>query len=159
RAMPATGGDSVAVPFTPLGVVKAPNRSPNGELIAFLVHSGSNDTVGLGPSRGRDAKPTLLRGTLSDPSWAPAGPRLLALRVGGRSERYGADTALWALDPRAPAAQAQPLQLAPMPGGLVPTTIRIGPDGVSVLALGAHPGPGFRLGASGQLFRGRLDQR
>jgi hypothetical protein len=150
------GGEPTVVSFPPLGVIKAPSRSPEGTRIAYLIHSGSGDEVWIGPSQGRDAKPTgLAGGALSEPSWTPDGKRVLVLSAGGEGERLGAGTTLWSLEPGSGAAP-QRLRLAPMPDGLVPTTVRVSPDGAFVLALGARPGSGFRLGAGGQLYRGRL---
>ena len=146
------GGDPVVVPVAPVGIVRSPTLSPDGQRVAFIVRSGPVDALWHSSADGHEAMPAAtLKGRLSDPSWTPDGEQVLVL---GDTPRTG--IALWAVRPGSRPAQPRRLELAPLPGGLVPTTIRVSPDGAFVLAVGAKPGPDFRFNGGGQLFRGRL---
>jgi hypothetical protein len=146
------GGDPVVVPIAPVGIVRSPTLSPDGQRVAFIVRGGAVDTLWHSSADGREAMPAAtLKGRLSDPSWTPDGEQVLIL-----SATPGSGVELWAVRPGSRPAQPRRLQLAPLPGGLAPTTIRVSPDGAFVLAVGAKPGAGFRFNGGGQLFRGRL---
>jgi hypothetical protein len=130
----------------------APTWSPDHRWIAFLVGSGSTQSLWLATRSGADANPVRgLEGRLSAPTWSPdsqlvylvsrdeSGARLLEIGREARSFRS--------------------LDLPPLPSGLQPSSIAVSPDGAFLLAVAdrpdrpaeeAEPVPG------GQLFLGQF---
>jgi hypothetical protein len=87
-----------------------------------------------------------VKGQLSPPSWLPDASRLLVMR------RSGDKVELLGVNPAT--RRASRLTLAPMPGGLRPTALRVSPDGAFVLGVGG--GRQAKFGDGGVLFLGLL---
>ena len=141
------GARPTLLPYDTTGQKLAPTWASQGNRLAFLlVGAGKERSLWIGSGDGRAVQPTGVRGDLSPPTWLPDGSRLLVLR------RRGAHVELLAATPGAQGATR--LELAPMPGRLQPTVLRVSPDGAFVLAVGAGTRAGF--GDSGPLFLGML---
>jgi hypothetical protein len=135
------------LPYNATGQKLAPTWAPRGNRLAFLLlGEGSERSLWIGSGDGSSARPTGARGRLSPPSWLPDASKLLVMQqVGDRIELLGVP----------PGAQRPSrLTLAPMPGGLRPTVLRVSPDGAFVLGVGA--GKRARFGDGGVLFLGML---
>jgi len=141
------GARATLLPYNTPGQKLAPTWAPQGNRLAFLLlGDGEERSLWIGSGDGGSVQATGVRGQLSPPTWLPDASRLLVLRRdGGRVE-------LLAVTPGAQGAMK--LALAPMPGGLQPTVLRVSPDGAYVLGVGA--GARARFGDSGLLFLGLL---
>jgi hypothetical protein len=130
----------------------APTWSPDHRWIAFLVGSGSTQSLWLATRSGADANPVEgLEGRLSAPPWSPDSPRLYLVsrdESGARLLEIGRE-----------ARSFRSLALPPLPSGLQPSSIAVSPDGAFLLAVAdrpdrpaeeAEPVPG------GQLFLGQF---
>jgi hypothetical protein len=130
----------------------APTWSPDHRWIAFLVGSGSTQSLWLATRSGADANPVEgLEGRLSAPTWSPDSQRLYLVsrdESGARLLEIGRE-----------ARSFRSLALPPLPSGLQPSSIAVSPDGAFLLAVAdrpdrpaeeAEPVPG------GQLFLGQF---
>jgi hypothetical protein len=158
RVLFVRGGELYTVPPEPgqkpqvlglnaAGPKSAPSWSPNHKWIAFLLARDGSQVLWLVPPTGSAFPATNFTGRLSPPSWNPDSERLYVL------SREGGQTRLWEI--LRTTLGVRPLELAPLPGGLQPTTLVVSPDGAYVLAVGA--GAGAEPGDGGQLFVGRFD--
>jgi hypothetical protein len=135
------------LPYDATGQKLAPTWASHGDRLAFLLlGDGGNCSLWFGSRDDGTVRPTGVRGQLSPPSWLPDASKLLVMRRSGNQlELLGVN----------PATQrASRLTLAPMPGGLRPTVLRVSPDGAFVLGVGG--GRQSRFGDGGLLFLGLL---
>ncbi len=135
------------LPYNAAGQKLAPTWASHGNQLAFLLlGDGGDRSLWIGSGDGATVKPTGVRGQLSPPSWLPDASKLLVMRqTGDQVELLGVT----------PGTQrASRLTLAPMPGGLRPTVLRVSPDGAFVLGVGAGRRASF--GDGGLLFLGLL---
>jgi Sporulation and spore germination len=141
------GARPTLLPYDPTGQKLAPTWASQGNRLAFLLLADSGErSLWIGSGDGGAVQATGVRGQLSPPTWLPDSSRLLVLRRdGGRVE-------LLAVTPGTQGAAR--LELAPMPGGLQPSGLRVSPDGAFVLAVGAGAKASF--GDGGLLFLGLL---
>ena len=132
---PETGQSPRPVEVIAPSPKSAPTWSPDRRALAFLVGSGSAQSLWLVPPEGADGKAELvtdrLPGRLSPPTWSPdsdkvytvlrdaAGARLLEVTRRTLSRRF--------------------LPLPPLPSGLQPASITVSPDGAFVLAVADRP--------------------
>jgi hypothetical protein len=146
----APGARPTLLPFDTTGQKLAPTWAARGNHLAFLLLGDLGErSLWIGSGDGGAVQPTGVRGQLSPPTWLPDSSRLMVLR------RNGAQVELLGVTPGARGAVR--LELAPMPGGLQPTTLRVSPDGAFVLAVGA--GPRAKFGDGGLLFLGLFGPR
>jgi hypothetical protein len=152
---PETGQSPRPVEVIAPSPKSVPTWSPDRRSLAFLVGSGTSQSLWLLPPEGAEGKaqPVTdgLPGKLSPPTWSPdsnkvytvlrdaAGARLLEITRRNLRVRF--------------------LSLPPLPGGLQPASVTVSPDGAFVLAVAdkpdrkveeAEPVPG------GQLFLGQF---
>ncbi len=135
------------LPYNATGQKLAPTWASRGNRLAFLLVGDSAErSLWIASGDGTAVDSTGVRGQLSAPSWLPDASRLLVMRQSGdRVELLGVT----------PGTQrASRLTLAPMPGGLHPTVLRVSPDGAFVLGVGA--GKRAKFGDGGLLFLGLL---
>jgi len=133
--------------YNATGQKLAPTWASHGDRLAFLLlGDAAQRSLWFGSGDGATVRPTGVQGQLSPPTWLPDASKLLVMRqAGDHAELLGV----------APGAQrASRLTLAPMPGGLRPTVLRVSPDGAYVLGVGA--GKRARFGDGGVLFLGLL---
>jgi hypothetical protein len=133
--------------YNATGQKLAPTWASHGDRLAFLLlGDAAQRSLWFGSGDGATVRPTGVQGQLSPPTWLPDASKLLVMRqAGDHAELLGV----------APGAQrASRLTLAPMPGGLRPTGLRVSPDGAYVLGVGA--GKRARFGDGGVLFLGLL---
>jgi hypothetical protein len=136
------------LPYNATGQKLAPTWASHGDRLAFLLlGEGGERSLWFGSGDGNTARPTGVRGQLSPPSWLPDASKLLVMR------RSGDQVELLSVAPGA--QRAARLRLAPMPGGLRPTMLRVSPDGAYVLGVGA--GKRAHFGDGGLLFLGLLN--
>jgi hypothetical protein len=135
------------LPYNAAGQKLAPTWASHGDRLAFLLLGGGAErSLWIGSGDGSVVKPTGVRGQLSSPSWLPDASKLLVMRrAGDQVELLGVTTAT---------QRASRLTLAPMPGGLRPTVLRVSPDGGFVLGVGG--GKQAKFGDGGVLFLGLL---
>jgi hypothetical protein len=146
----APGARPTLLPYNTTGQKLAPTWASQGNRLAFLLLAdGGERSLWVGSGDGGTVQPTGVRGQLSPPTWLPDSSRLLVLR------RNGGRVELLAVTPGTQGATK--LELAPMPGGLQPTTLRVSPDSAFVLAVGA--GTRAKFGDGGLLFLGLLGPR
>jgi hypothetical protein len=146
----APGARPTLLPYNTTGQKLAPTWASQGNRLAFLLLAdGGERSLWVGSGDGGTVQPTGVRGQLSPPTWLPDSSRLLVLR------RNGGRVELLAVTPGTQGATK--LELAPMPGGLQPTTLRVSPDSAFVLAVGA--GARAKFGDGGLLFLGLLGPR
>ena len=146
----APGARPALLPYDTPGQKLAPTWASQGNRLAFLLVGDQGErSLWIGSGDGGTVQPTGVRGHLSPPTWLSDSSRLLVLRRnGGQVELLGVT----------PGVQGGvKLDLAPMPGGLQPTTLRVSPDSAFVLAVGASPRAKF--GDGGLLFLGLLGPR
>jgi Sporulation and spore germination len=135
------------LPFNATGQKVAPAWSPPGNRLAFLLlGDGADRSLWIGAADGSSVKPTGVRGQLSAPSWLPDGSKVLVMRK--------TSTGVELLGVTPGSERASRLALAPLPGGLQPTMLRVSPDGAFVLGVGA--GRQAKFGDGGLLFLGLL---
>ena len=135
------------LPFDAPGQKLAPTWASHGNRLAFLLlGDGGVRSLWFGSGDGSNARPTAVSGQLSPPTWLPDASKLLVMRrTGDQVELLGVN----------PATQrSSRLTLAPLPGGLRPTVLRVSPDGAFVLGVGG--GRQSKFGDSGLLFLGLL---
>ena len=138
---------SAPLPYDAAGPKLAPTWAPRGNRLAFLLlGDGGERSLWFGSGDGSTARPSGVRGQLSAPSWLPDSSKLLVLR------RQAGQVELLSVTPGV--SQPSRLALAPLPGGLRPTVLRVSPDGAFVLAVGA--GRQAKFGDGGLLFLGLL---
>jgi hypothetical protein len=143
----APGARPNLLPFNATGQKLAPTWAPGGNRLAFLLlGDGAERSLWIGSSDGSSVKPTGLHGQLSAPSWLPDASKVLIMR------KTGTGVELLGVTPGTQPASR--LALAPMPGGLQPTALRVSPDGAFVLGVGA--GRQAKFGDGGLLFLGLL---
>ncbi len=143
----APGARPTLLPYNTTGQKLAPTWASEGNRLAFLLMGdGAERSLWIGSGDGGTVQPTGVHGQLAPPTWLPDASQLLLLR------RNGGHVELLAVVPGTEGATK--LELAPMPGGLQPTVLRVSPDGAFVLAVGA--GPRARFGDGGLLFLGLL---
>ena len=133
--------------FAAPGQKLAPTWASHGNRLAFLLlGDGGVRSLWFGSGDGDGARPTAVSGQLSPPTWLPDASKLLVMRrTGDQVELLGVN----------PATQrSSRLTLAPMPGGLRPTVLRVSPDGAFVLGIGG--GRQSKFGDGGLLFLGLL---
>jgi Sporulation and spore germination len=135
------------LPYTATGQKLAPTWAPRGDRLAFLLlGDGGQRSLWFGSADGAVVRPSGARGQLSPPTWLPDSSKLLVMR------RSGDQVELLGVNPST--QRASRLTLAPMPGGLRPTVLRVSPDGAFVLGVGG--GRQSRFGDGGLLFLGLL---
>ena len=135
------------LPFNATGQKLAPAWAPPGNRLAFLLlGDGADRSLWIGAGDGSSVKPTGVHGQLSAPSWLPDASKVLVMR------RTSTGVELLGVTPGS--QHASRLALAPMPGGLQPTGLRVSPDGAFVLGVGA--GREAKFGDGGLLFLGLL---
>jgi Sporulation and spore germination/WD40-like Beta Propeller Repeat len=130
----------------------APTWSPDHRWMAFLVGSGSTQSLWLATRTGAGADPVAgLEGRLSAPTWSPDSQRIYLVsrdESGARLLEIGRESHSF-----------RSLALPPLPSGLQPSSIAVSPDGAFLLAVAdrpdrpveeAEPVPG------GQLFLGQF---
>jgi hypothetical protein len=135
------------LPYDATGQKLAPTWASRGNRLAFLLlGDGAERSLWIGSGDGTTVKPAGVRGQLSPPSWLPDASKLLVMRQSsGQVELLGVTPGM---------QRASRLALAPMPGGLHPTVLRVSPDGAFVLGVGA--GKRAKFGDGGLLFLGLL---
>jgi hypothetical protein len=141
------GAKPKLLPFAAPGQKLAPTWASHGNRLAFLLlGDGGVRSLWFGSGDGGTVRPTAVRGQLSPPTWLPDPSKLLVMRrTGDQVELLGVN----------PATQrSSRLTLAPMPGGLRPTVLRVSPDGAFVLGVGG--GRQSKFGDGGLLFLGLL---
>jgi hypothetical protein len=144
------GARPTLLPFDTTGQKLAPTWAAKGDHLAFLLLGDQGErSLWIGSGDGGAVQPTDVRGQLSAPTWLPDSSRVMVLR------RNGGQVELLGVTPGARGAAR--LALAPMPGGLQPTTLRVSPDGAFVLAVGA--GARAKFGDGGLLFLGLFGPR
>jgi len=142
-----TSVQPMPLPFNATGQKIAPTWAPHGNRLAFLLlGDGGAPSLWIGSGDVLTVKPSGVHGGLSAPSWLPDSSKLLLLR------RAGSQVELLGVVPGMPGPSK--LVLAPMPGGLQPTVLRVSPDGAFVLGVGASRQAKF--GDGGLLFLGLL---
>jgi Sporulation and spore germination len=133
--------------YNATGQKLAPTWASRGNRLAFLLlGDGAERSLWIGSGDGNTVRNTGVHGQLSPPTWLPDASKLLVMR------RSGDQVELLAVTPGSP--RPSRLTLAPMPGGLRPTVLRVSPDGAYVLGIGA--GKRARYGDGGVLFLGLL---
>jgi len=143
----AASARPMLLPYNATGQKLAPTWAPRGNRLAFLLlGEGGERSLWIGSGDGITVRSSGVRGELSAPSWLPDSSKLLLLR------RAGGQVELLGVVPGMP--EPSRLALAPMPGGLQPTVLRVSPDGAFVLAVGA--GRQAKFGDGGLLFLGLL---
>jgi Tol biopolymer transport system component len=121
--------------------------------MAFLVGGGDEQVMWLLQPGGKaiPATRTAGLGKLSPPTWSPDSKRVFVVR---RSQGQAQ-----LLEVTRSNANVRPLDLPPLPSGLVPTSLAVSPDGAFVLAVGERPGrvaEGANPPPGGQLFVGQF---
>lgn len=135
------------LPYNATGQKLAPSWASHGDRLAFLLlGDGAERSLWFGSGDGASVRPSGVHGQLSAPSWLPDASKLLVMR------RSGDQVELLGVTPGA--QRASRLTLAPMPGGLHPTVLRVSPDGAFVLGVGG--GRQAKFGDGGLLFLGLL---
>jgi Sporulation and spore germination len=135
------------LPYNATGQKLAPTWASRGNRLAFLLLGGGAErSLWIGSGDGMTVRNTGVHGQLSPPSWLPDASKLLVMR------RTGDQVELLGVTPGS--QRPSRLTLAPMPGGLRPTVLRVSPDGAYVLGVGA--GRRARFGDGGLLFLGLL---
>lgn len=141
------GSRPTLLPYNATGQKLAPSWASHGNRLAFLLlGDGADRSLWIGSGDGSAVRNSGVHGQLSPPTWLPDASQLLVMRqAGGQVELLGVT----------PSSQRPSrLRLAPMPGGLRPTVLRVSPDGAYVLGVGA--GKQARFGDGGLLFLGLL---
>jgi Sporulation and spore germination/Lipoprotein LpqB beta-propeller domain len=141
------GTRPTVLPYNATGQKLAPTWASHGDRLAFLLlGDGGQRSLWIGSGDGSAVRSSGVRGQLSPPSWLPDASKLLVMR------RSGDQVELLGVTPGV--QQASRLTLAPMPGGLRPTVLRVSPDGAFVLGVGG--GRQAKFGDGGLLFLGLL---
>jgi Sporulation and spore germination len=135
------------LPYAAPGQKLSPTWASRGDRLAFLLLGDRGArSLWFGSGDGATVRPTGVRGQLSPPTWLPDASKLLVMRRSGdQAELLGVNPSI---------QRASRLTLAPMPGGLRPTVLRVSPDGAYVLGVGG--GRQSRFGDGGLLFLGLL---
>ena len=152
---PETGQSPRPVEVIAPSPKSAPTWSPDRRALAFLVGSGTVQSLWLVPPEGPEGKaqPVTegLSGKLSPPTWSPDSNKVYAVL------RDGAGARLLEITRRT--LRRRFLSLPPLPAGLQPASVTLSPDGAFVLAVAdlpdrkvaeAEPVPG------GQLYLGQF---
>ena len=152
---PETGQSPRPVEVIAPSPKSVPTWSPDRRSLAFLVGSGTSQSLWLLPPEGAEGKaqPVTdgLPGKLSPPTWSPDSNKVYTVL------RDAAGARLLEITRRN--LRVQFLSLPPLPGGLQPASVTVSPDGAFVLAVAdkpdrkveeAEPVPG------GQLFLGQF---
>jgi hypothetical protein len=141
------GARPTLLPYNATGQKLAPTWASHGDRLAFLLlGDGAERSLWIGSGDGSSVRSMNVKGQLSPPSWLPDASRLLVMR------RSGDKVELLGINPAT--RRASRLTLAPMPGGLRPTVLRVSPDGAFVLGVGG--GKQAKFGDGGVLFLGLL---
>jgi hypothetical protein len=140
------GARPTLLPYNATGQKLAPTWAPHGDRLAFLLLGEAERSLWIGSGDGSSVRPMNVKGQISPPSWLPDASRLLVMR------RSGDKVELLGVNPAT--RRASRLTLAPMPGGLRPTALRVSPDGAFVLGVGG--GRQAKFGDGGVLFLGLL---
>ena len=141
------GARPTLLPYNATGQKLAPTWASHGDRLAFLLlGDGAERSLWIGSGDGSSVRSMNVKGQLSPPSWLPDASRLLVMR------RSGDKVELLGVNPAT--RRASRLTLAPLPGGLRPTVLRVSPDGAFVLGVGG--GKQAKFGDGGVLFLGLL---
>ncbi len=132
---PETGQSPRPVEVVAPSPKSAPTWSPDRRALAFLVGSGTAQSLWLVPPEGADGKAELvtdgLPGKLSPPTWSPDSNKVYTVL------RDGAGARLLEITRRT--LRLRFLTLPPLPSGLQPASVAVSPDGAFVLAVADRP--------------------
>ena len=132
---PETGQSPRPVEVIAPSPKSAPTWSPDRRALAFLVGSGSTQSLWLVPPEGADGKAELvsdgLPGRLSPPTWSPDSDKVYTVLRDAAGARL--------LEVTRRTLSRQFLTLPPLPSGLQPASITVSPDGAFVLAVADRP--------------------
>jgi hypothetical protein len=132
---PETGQSPRPVEVIAPSPKSAPTWSPDRRALAFLVGSGTAQSLWLVPPEGDEgrAEPVTegLPGKLSPPTWSPDSDKVYTVL------RDAAGARLLEITRRT--LRRRSLTLPPLPSGLQPTSIVVSPDGAFVLAVADRP--------------------
>ena len=132
---PETGQSPQPVEVIAPSPKSAPTWSPDRRALAFLVGSGSAQSLWLVPPEGAEGKAERvtegLPGKLSPPTWSPDSDKVYTVL------RDGAGARLLEITRRTLSRRFLPLP--PLPSGLQPASVTVSPDGAFVLAVADRP--------------------
>jgi hypothetical protein len=132
---PETGQSPRPVEVVAPSPKSAPTWSPDRRALAFLVGSGTAQSLWLVPPEGADGRAELvtdgLPGKLSPPTWSPDSNKVYTVL------RDGAGARLLEITRRT--LRLRFLTLPPLPSGLEPASVAVSPDGAFVLAVADRP--------------------
>jgi Sporulation and spore germination len=132
---PGTGQSPRPVEVVAPSPKSVPTWSPDRRSLAFLVGSGTTQSLWLVPPEGSEgrAEPVTegLPGKLSPPTWSPDSSRVYTIL------RDGAGARLLEITRRTLGRRF--LGLPPLPSGLQPASVAVSPDGAFVLAVADRP--------------------
>ena|GEM_PF-822924 len=132
---PASGQSPRPVEVIAPSPKSVPTWSPDRRSMAFLVGSGTTQSLWLVPPEGPEGQAERvtagLPGKLSPPTWSPDSNRVYTVL------RDGAGARLLEITRRT--LRRRFLSLPPLPSGIQPASIAVSPDGAFVLAVGDRP--------------------
>jgi hypothetical protein len=132
---PGTGQSPRPVEVVAPSPKSVPTWSPDRRSLAFLVGSGTTQSLWLVPPEGPEgrAEPVTegLPGKLSPPTWSPDSSRVYTILRDGAGARL--------LEVNRRNLRRRFLSLPPLPSGLQPASVAVSPDGAFVLAVADRP--------------------
>ena len=148
---PQPGQLPKAVPLDAPSPKSTPTTSPDHRSMAFLVGTGTSQTMWVLQPSGKDFRVSGLAGRLSPPSWSPDSQRVyLVSRDEGGSRLVEVSRST---------LTARFLSMPPLPSGLQVSSVAVSPDGAFVLAVGDRPDRKVEVAEpipGGQLYLGQL---
>jgi Tol biopolymer transport system component len=132
---PETGQSPRPVEVIAPSPKSVPTWSPDRRSLAFLVGSGTTQSLWLVPPEGPEGQAEKvtegLPGKLSPPTWSPDSSRVYSVLRGAAGARL--------LEVTRRTLSRRFLSLPPLPSGLQPASVAVSPDGAFVLAVADRP--------------------